>query len=125
MGAALGVEPHDPFPQKHQGADIGLLLAVEPQDFAAGRLDIVLFEGNVDHHDVTGIEQALNMLLQAENGRAPIVTLISPNAFKNSQPVVQGVGQDVDLGLLPGDEFAVEPDEFGLFHHLAYLRKTC
>ncbi len=123
-GAALGVEPHDPFPQKHQGPDVGLLLPVEPQDFAAGRLDVVLFEGNLDHHDVAGIEQALNMLLQAKNGRAPIVTLVSPNAFKDSQAVVQGVGQDVDLGLLPGNEFAVEPDEFGLFHHQSYLQDT-
>ena len=65
------------------------------------------------------------MLLQAENGGAAILTLISPNAFKNSQPVVQGVGEDVDLGLLPGNEFAVEPDEFGLLHHESSLRKTC
>ena len=64
------------------------------------------------------------MLLQAENGRAPIVTMVSPDAFKNSQAVVQGVGQDVDLGLFPGYELAVKPDEFGLFHHLAYLQNT-
>jgi hypothetical protein len=31
----------------------------------------------------------------------------------------------VDLGLLPGDEFAVKPDEFRLLHHLASLQNTC
>ena len=116
-GGCPGVEPHDPVAQEHQGPDVGLLLPVEAQDFAAGRLDFVLFEGNLDHHDVTGIEQALNMLLQAEDRGTAIVALVRPNALKNSQAVVQGMGQDVDLGLLPGDEFTVEPDEFGLFHH--------
>ena len=57
------------------------------------------------------------MLLEAKNGGAAISALISPNTFKDSQPVMQGMGEDVNLGLIPGDHLAVEPDKFGLFHH--------
>ena len=64
-----------------------------------------------------GIEQALNVLLQTKNGGAAINALIRPDALKDSQAVVQGVGENVDLGLFPGNKFAVEPDEFRLLHH--------
>ena len=111
-----------PVAHEHQGTDIGLLLAVGPQDFAAGLLDLGLGEGNVYLHDMGGIKQAPDVFRQTEDGGAAVGAEISPDAFEDPQPVMQGVGEQGNLGFVPGNEFAVEPDVLGLFHHGSFLR---
>ena len=119
-GVVLGMQAHDPVAHEHQGPEVGRFLAVAPQDVAADRLDLGLRKGDFHLHDVAGIEQAPDMLLQAEDGGAAVLTMVGPDALEDSQAVMQGMGQDVNLGLIPGNEFAVQPDELRLLHHLSY-----
>ena len=64
------------------------------------------------------------MFREPENRRAPVSGLISADSFEDPEAVVQGVGQDMDSGFIPGDEFAVEPDllSTNLGHGVAFLR---
>jgi hypothetical protein len=64
------------------------------------------------------------MFLQAKNGGSAIVAMIGPDAFKDTQTIVQGMGHEVNLGLVPGNELAIQPDEFCLFHHLSVLHQV-
>ena len=54
-------------------------------------------------------EQALDVLGQAEHGRA-LRGLVGADALEHAGAVVQRVGEDVDLRLVPVDELAVHPD---------------
>ncbi len=49
------------------------------------------------------------MLLQAENSGFFLFRLITANAFEHAQPVMEGVGEDVNIGLMPWDKFPIEP----------------
>ena len=55
------------------------------------------------------------MLLKPENDRFFLVRLITANPLKDSKPVMQGVGQDMNIGFVPGDQFAIQPDYFRFF----------
>jgi len=59
------------------------------------------------------------MFLQPENDGFLGGGLITADAFKNAQSIMKGVGQNMDIGLVPGDEFAVQPDFFGFFQDQA------
>jgi hypothetical protein len=41
------------------------------------------------------------MLPQSENCGFPIVAEITTNSLKDSQTIMEAMGQDVDIGLLP------------------------
>jgi len=49
------------------------------------------------------------VLLQPEDGRS-LLGLVAAEPLKDGGAVVNNVGQDVDLGVLVGDELSVEPD---------------
>jgi hypothetical protein len=66
-------------------------------------------EGDLHAQDLGAVEQALGVLLQAEDGRA-IDRVVGAHAFEGAAAVVQGVGQHVDLGVAPVDHLAVHPD---------------
>ena len=74
--------------------------------------------GDGEPEDLGGIEQALDVVVQAENGGAAVGALIGADAFKNSGSVMQGVGQHADLRILCGKELAVKPDFFILVSHV-------
>ena len=51
----------------------------------------------------------------AEDRRAAL-GLVAADALEDAGSVVQAVAEHVDLGLLPGDELAVVPNQLGLLH---------
>ena len=59
--------------------------------------------------------QALEMVAMAKHGRA-LLGLVAADALEDPGAVVQPVGENMDLGVLPSDELAVHPDPFRLFH---------
>ncbi len=81
--------------------------------------------GGVGHRHVVELgraQQALDVLGVAEHRRAEL-GVVAAHALEDAGAVVQAVRQDVDLGVLPGDEFSVHPDEVGGLHvHLAPIR---
>ena len=62
--------------------------------------------------DLGGVEQALHVLLQAEDAGA-VGLGVTADAFEDRRAVVNDVGHDVDLGFVPGNEVAVVPDVVG------------
>jgi hypothetical protein len=104
------------------GADAQFLVADPGQRAKVAALQLVfahhgalrfvdLFLGERDFHaqDLGAVEQALGVLLQAENGGA-IDGVVGAHALEGAAAVVQGVGQDVDFGVAPVDHLAVHPD---------------
>ena len=55
------------------------------------------------------------MLGVAEHRRAEL-GVVAAHAVEHAGAVVQAVREDVDLGVLPGDEFSIHPDELGGLH---------
>jgi hypothetical protein len=55
------------------------------------------------------VEEAVSVLLQAEDGCA-VDCFVSAHAFKGAATVVQGVRQNMDLGIAPLDHLAVHPN---------------
>ena len=81
-------------------------------------------DGNVHAQDLGGIDQTLGVLLQTEYGRALVATIIGANALEHGVAVVKGVGEHMNLGVLPGNHFTVKPDEFCRFHNKDILERN-
>jgi hypothetical protein len=82
-------------------------------------LRFVQFLGRVGHlhlEDVGRTEQALGVLLQAENRRAAL-GLVGADALEDAHAVVQGVREDVGGRVAPGHEFAILPNETVAIRH--------
>src|SRR2546425_1573359 len=62
------------------------------------------------------------MLGQPEDGRTAILTGVAADSLKHADPVVQGVSQDMDLSLGPGNQRAIHPN-LTVVHRLL-LRKS-
>src|SRR5690606_5399016 len=96
-------------------ADVSGLEAVDPQDLPARLhqlVDLVL------PGDVVGerrAAQTVDVIAQAEDGGS-LRRLIGTYAFEDGGPVVEGVGEEMDLGLFPGNQFTVHPDGGGFLH---------
>ncbi len=51
------------------------------------------------------------MLAVAKDRRALALGVVGADALEHARPVVERVGEHVDLRVLPGDELAVHPDD--------------
>ena len=58
-----------------------------------------------------GVEQALHVFVSAENRRASGQP-ITADAFKDGRTIIDDMRHDVNLGIIPVDEFSVVPDFF-------------
>ena len=61
-------------------------------------------------------KKTLHVLRQAEHGGLAVRTGVTADALEHAHAVVQGVGEHMHLGFVPGHEFTVEPDFFRLLH---------
>jgi hypothetical protein len=50
------------------------------------------------------------MFLRPKDSRTSIVALVATHPFENREPVMQAVGQDMDVRLIVGDHRTVDPD---------------
>ena len=57
----------------------------------------------------------------AEDRRAAL-GLVAADPLEDAGAVVEAVAENVDLGVVPGDELAVHPDPLGLLH--GFLHST-
>src|SRR5947199_8901463 len=60
-------------------------------------------------------EQPVEVVVVAEDRRAEL-GVVGADALEDAGAVVEAVREYVDLGVLPGDEVSVHPDEVGLVH---------
>ena len=82
------------------------------EGFQHRRLDSLLGKGNLEQIDVCRFKEAADVLLEPEDRRALVVSAIAADALKDTESVVEGVVENVDLGVVPGNEVAVHPDFF-------------
>ena len=50
------------------------------------------------------------MFLQAKNSRFFLFSLIAANALEYAKPIMEGVGEDMDISFMPWNEFPIKPD---------------
>src|SRR5690606_28796820 len=67
--------------------------------------------------------QTLDVLAETEDGGA-VRGSVGPDPFEDGGPVVEGVGQEVDLGVVPGNHLTVHPDGGGVLHPAIVPRGT-
>jgi len=113
---AFRVQAHFVVAQENQRADVTLLQLVDLDHLNNSLRDLLRRKGDVDSQDFGGVEQPLDVLRQAENGGLAVVGAVTADALEHPVAVVQGVGEDVDVGLVPRDQCAVHPDLFRFFH---------
>ena len=57
------------------------------------------------------LEEPTDVLAVAEDVAAAIGPLVAADALEHAEAVVERVGHDVDVGLVPGDQGAIHPDK--------------
>ncbi|MNG06667.1 hypothetical protein D3C84_899230 [compost metagenome] len=114
------MQPQPHVADKGQRAQIAALQAVLAHHGAAGIIHLGLAVGHVHPVDLGGVEQAAGVLLQAEDAGPP-GGVVGAHPLEHRGAVVQGVAHDVDLGILPGHQAAVEPDVLGVSGGLGRL----
>jgi hypothetical protein len=67
--------------------------------------------------ELAGVEQALDVLAEAKDGRHPVGALVGPDPLEGAETVVERVREDVDLRVVPIDELSVHPDLGDLLDH--------
>ncbi len=107
--ALARIEAHLPIAEIDDRPDITGFETIDAHGFHDGVHQLLPAERDIQKSDVGGLEQTVDMLGKPENSR-PARALITPDAFENGEPVMQGVGQDVDLGIVPVHPRAVHPD---------------
>ncbi len=108
-GVALGGHAQLFVADPGQGAQVAGFEFVFADHGALGFVDLLLGEGDRHPQDLGAVEQALGVLLQAEDSGA-VHRVVGPHAFKGTAPVVQRMAQHVDLGIAPFDHLAIHPD---------------
>src|SRR5215469_1217439 len=104
--ALLGGDAHLLAAAPGDGADIGILEAGALQRLLRRRVDLGEAVGDPEAENLARAQQALAVLGQLED-----LAFIGPLALEDGRGIMHGMGQDMDLGPAPVDEFAVEPDE--------------
>ena len=64
--------------------------------------------------NVGGVQQALDVFAQPKNGDA-LRRVVGADTFEDGGAVANDMREDVNLGVVPGDEFSVVPDLLGLW----------
>src|SRR5712675_984382 len=62
------------------------------------------------------------MLAQPENRGRPVRSPVGANTLECPETIVEGVGQDVHLGVVPCDELSIHPYLFDLLDHSGILQ---
>jgi hypothetical protein len=92
-------------PAPGQRADVAVAQAVALARGDAGGVDLRHAVGDGEVEDLGALEQALGVFAKLED-----LAVVHALAFEHAGGVVHAVGQDVDLGVAPGHEAAVQPD---------------
>jgi len=66
---------------------------------------------------VRGVEEPVDVLLQPEDRGFAVLRPVAADPLEDADAVVQRVGEDVDLRLVPVHELAVHPDLLRLLDH--------
>src|SRR5262249_32244715 len=116
MQAAVAFTDQDDRP------DIALFELIGADGVDARVYDLCGGERDLQAENVGGVEQAIVVFDQSEDGRAAVLAGIAADALEHPDAIVQGMGKDMYLGLLPGHQRAIHPDLAVI--HKRLLRKN-
>ena len=71
--------------------------------------DFLVRERQLHLENLCRVEQPAGVFMQAED-RGAIDGVVGPYTLEDRHAVMQRVGQDMDLGIAPVHQFAIEPD---------------
>ncbi len=108
-GIGSRIEPHLAVAEEDQRTEVALVEVIAAQRLHAGLLDGLTGVGNLEQVDVRRLVEATDVFAQAEHGGAAVLGRVAADALEDAQPVVERVREDVDVGVRPGDEVAIEP----------------
>jgi len=109
------VQAHRPVAAVDERADVTTLEPVAHDQLVRDLAQLLLREGQVHVVELGRLLEAVEVVVIAEDRRT-LRRLIGPDALEDAGPVVQSVREYVHLGVLPGDELSVQPDEVGGVH---------
>jgi hypothetical protein len=98
------------------GPEVPLGLAVCAQRLQACLVQLLEAVWDLHQDDVSGVEQALQVLGQSEHCRAPVRRLVSADPFEDAHAIMQRMSEHVHPGVFPVHELPVEPDLVCLLH---------
>jgi hypothetical protein len=81
---------------------------------------LLLRIGEVHPVDLGAVEESVDVLPQPEYGRS-VSGVVAADALEDGITLVKGVGEHVNLGIVPGDELPVKPDRLGRLHRVNAL----
>ena len=111
------VDAHLAVAAEGDGADVAGGDAVGLDDIDDGGGELVGGVGQGHAVDLGGVDEARHVLGQAEDAGA-VGLGVAADALEDRRAVVDDVGHDVNLRLIPGDELSVVPDVGGgLYGH--------
>ena len=100
---------------ENEGADVARLEFVCGYDLAANFYQLVNRPLELDAVSPGRSMEAFDVLAQAKDG-GPVRGLICPDALEHAGAVMEGVAENVDVGICEGDQVAVHPNELGRIH---------
>ena len=112
----LGRDPHLFRAVIRQWPYVGTFQFVGTHDFPMGFINRVLIVGHFHLEDVCRVEESCRVVLQAEDSRAA-TGVVGAHTFKHTHAVMQRMGQNVRIGIAPGDELAIHPDKTVAVRH--------
>ena len=101
----LGRDAHHLAAAPRDRADIGVGVALGLHHEIGRGVDFGNAVGQLETKDLGRFDQPFGMFRQLENG-----TVVNALTFEYTTCIVQAVGQHMDLGIAPRNQFAIEPD---------------
>ena len=76
-------------------------------------------EDEIDSHELATVHEPPDVILEPEDCRS-LGCVVDTDTFEDSGTVVECVGEDVNLRILPLDQFSVEPNKLCLIHSFTF-----
>ena len=113
---ALGVEPHLAVAAEGERADVAGAQPITADQLLRRLADLVQRVIERQVVEVRGLLQALEVVAVAEDRRYLGLGVVAADALEDPGAVVKPVREHVDVGVVPGHELAVFPDQLDLLH---------
>src|SRR5262245_35684799 len=103
------------FADENDWPDIALLKLVSSNGIEARMDNFLGRKRYFQPEDVSGVEQTVDMFRQSKDGGTAILAGVTADAFEHPDAVMKCMGQDMNVGFPPRNQFTVHPN-LTVFH---------
>jgi hypothetical protein len=82
--------------------------------------DFLPAERDLHEHGMSRVKEPLNVLGKAKYCGTSVFAFVTANAFEDPQAIVQSVGENVNIGIIPVNKRTIYPDFLSFLHHGLY-----